>query len=199
MFELRKEKEILDPIHGGESTGSIARRQKVGPARVTALKYGSALNHVRGRSAWAIVDQVSAFVETNLLANSRILDQRMATIVNAEFKTHYDRTAICRMHNKLRFKWRPPFHIQRLSTVQIQRRIEFCRDMLAKMDEAERTGRKLNNVFSDESRSCLGPDSMWVRVRPCQWNDTATIQLTKYPLGVMVWGASASASSRISL
>jgi hypothetical protein len=29
---------------------------------------------------------------------------------------------------------------------------------------------------------------MWVQVRPGQWNDTAMIQLTKYPLGVMVWG-----------
>ena len=60
--------------------------------------------------------------------------------------------------------------------------------MLAKMDEAVLTGTKLNIVFSDESRFCLGPDSMWVRVRPGQWNDQATIQLTKYPLGVMVWG-----------
>ena len=43
-------------------------------------------------------------------------------------------------------------------------------------------------IYSDESCFCIGPDYMWVRVRPGQWNDTATIQLTKYPLGVMVWG-----------
>jgi hypothetical protein len=102
------------------------------------------------------------------------------------------------MRNKLGFKWRPPFHIQRLSTVQIQQRIEFCRDMLAKMDEAERTGKKLNIVISDESPVCLGPDNIWVRMRPGQWSDTATIQLTKYPLDVMVWGYTASVSGRIS-
>jgi hypothetical protein len=59
--------------------------------------------------------------------------------------------------------------------------------MLAKMDKVARTGRKLNIVFSDEDWFCLGPDSKWVGVRPGQWNDTATPQLTKYPLGVMVW------------
>jgi hypothetical protein len=91
------------------------------------------------------------------------------------------------MRNKLGFKWRPPFYFQQLSTVQIQQRIEFCRDMLAKMDGAERTGKKLNIAFGDESRVCLASDRMCVRVRPGQRNDTATIQLTKYPLCVMVW------------
>jgi transposase len=131
-------------------------RLKVGPARITALKYGSALNHVRGRPASAILDQVSAFVETNLLANARISDQRMATIVNSEFKTHYDRTAICRMRNKLRFKWRPPFHIQRLSIVQIQQRIEFCRGMLAEMDEGERMARSGTSSSATKAASVLG-------------------------------------------
>ena len=188
MSELRLDKLILDAIQAGESTYGIAKRLKVGYTRITALRYGSALNHFRGRPRTAIVDEVSTFVETNLLADARISDFKMAGIVNKEFGTHYDRTAICRMRNKLGFKWRPPFHIQRLSTVQIQQRIEFCRDMLSKLDQAERTGTPLNIVFSDESRFCLGPDNMWVRVRPGQWNDTATIQLTKYPLGVMVWG-----------
>jgi hypothetical protein len=50
------------------------------------------------------------------------------------------------MRNKLGFKWRPPFHIQHLTTVQIQQRIEFRRDILA--------------TFGNESGFCLGPDSM---------------------------------------
>jgi hypothetical protein len=65
-FELRQGKEILGAIHDGESTGSIVRRLTVGTTRITALNAGSALNHVRGRPASAIVDQVSALVETNL-------------------------------------------------------------------------------------------------------------------------------------
>jgi hypothetical protein len=36
---------------------------KVGTFCITAVKYGSTLNHVRGRPASAIIDQVSAFVE----------------------------------------------------------------------------------------------------------------------------------------
>jgi hypothetical protein len=32
----------------------------------------------------------------------------MATIVNAEFNAHYDCRAMCRMRNKLGFKWWPP-------------------------------------------------------------------------------------------
>jgi hypothetical protein len=38
MIELRKDKEILDAIQSGESTGSIARRLKVGTTRITAVQ-----------------------------------------------------------------------------------------------------------------------------------------------------------------
>jgi hypothetical protein len=109
MFELRTEKEILDAIRSGESTGhprchrrvrGIARRLKVGTTRITAVKHGSALDDVRGRQARAIIDHVSAFVETNPLANARISDQRMTTIANSEITAHHDRTALCRTDSK---------------------------------------------------------------------------------------------------
>jgi hypothetical protein len=75
------------PSRAGNPPGGIARRLKVGTTRITARGYGSALNHVRGRPASAILDQVPAFVETDLLANARTSDQRLATIVNSEFNT----------------------------------------------------------------------------------------------------------------
>jgi hypothetical protein len=56
------------------------------------------------------------------------------------------------------------------------------------VDEVERTGEKLNIVFSDERRFCLGRDSMRVSVRPGQCDDTVTIQLPECPLGAVVWG-----------
>ena len=98
----------------------------------------------------------------------------------------YDRTRICRMRNKLGFKWRHPYHTQKLTPDHVAQRLQFCKEMLARMDEA--SAKEFNVVFSDESRFCMQPDSSWVRVRPGQWNATATIATVKYPVGVMVWG-----------
>jgi hypothetical protein len=87
LFGLRNDKEILDVINSGESTGSIARRLRVA-TRSTAVKYRSAVKRVPGGSA--IIDQVPAFVETNLFAKARISDLRMAITMNSEFKTYYN-------------------------------------------------------------------------------------------------------------
>jgi hypothetical protein len=139
-----------------------------GQTRITAVNYGSTLNYVGRRPAWVIIDQVSVFVETNLLANAQISDQRMATAVISEFNTHYDRTAICRMRNELGFKWRPPFHTQGLSTVRFQQQIEFCRDMLATMDEAVRTGKKRTLSSATKAASVSGQTTYG-----CEWDQTS--------------------------
>jgi hypothetical protein len=46
MFELRKDKAILDAIHDGESTGSIARRLKGGMTCITEfITFGSCVRN----------------------------------------------------------------------------------------------------------------------------------------------------------
>jgi hypothetical protein len=62
-------------------------------------------------------------------------------------------------------------------------------NMLAIMDAAELAGRLLIIVFSDESRFCPDSDRRWVRYRRGEWNSTALRLMTKFPKGVMVWGA----------
>ena len=93
------------------------------------------------------------------------------------------------MRNKLGFKWRPPYHVQKLTADHVAQRLQFCREMLGLMEEAEAAGQEFNVVFSDDSRFCMEPDSSWVRVKAGPWNVTATIATVKYPVGVMVWGA----------
>jgi hypothetical protein len=44
-------------------------------------------------------------------------------------------------------------------------------------------------IFSDESRFCEGPDSIWVRFEVGDWNETALRCTAKFANGEMVWGA----------
>jgi hypothetical protein len=161
---------------------------------LSAIRQERVVNHRRGRPPSSDALKVRLFVETNLLVDAGIGDQRLADLVGLPAPeglgiSGYDRPRINRIRNKLGFKYRPPYHLQKLTATQVAQRVRFCRDMLARMDAAEAVGRELNVVFSDESRFYMQADSTWVRVRPGCWNETATIATVKYPVGVKVWGA----------
>jgi hypothetical protein len=84
---------------------------------------------------------------------------------------------------------RPPLRVQFLTEQQKNYSYQWAREMLALRDVAEAAGRPLVIVFSDENRFCLDSDRRWVRYRRGPWNQTALRLMTKFPKGVMVWGA----------
>ena len=156
---------------------------KCSPRRISALRRDIVLPHILGRPV-AVHDDIKIFAETNWLANARISDEEMARMVNQRFQTAFVRTTMCRLRNELRIIWRPPLTIQLLTDEQRAGSFLWCTRIRLWLDERQRI-----IIFSDESRFCEGPDSMWVRFRIGEWNDTALRCAAKFPKGVMVWGA----------
>jgi hypothetical protein len=79
--------------------------------------------------------------------------------------------------------------VQLLAEQQKDYSYQWAMDVLAMIDAAGVAGRPLIIVFSDESRLCLDSDRRWMRYPRGQWNPTALKLMTKFPKGVMVWGA----------
>lgn len=130
-------------------------------------------------------EQIRKAIENGFLKNARTTDQQMSEDINAAFGVRLHRTTVCRVRNDFKIRWQPPKVIQALTPDQKAQRVQFAKDMLEFLNEHE----DIPIIFSDESRFCKGPDNTYVRYRRGEWNETACIEKTKFPEGVMFWGA----------
>jgi transcriptional regulator with XRE-family HTH domain len=166
----------------------IADGMNVSQRRVAQVMQGNRPSMGRGRPS-QLTAEIRAFVETNWLADARITDPQMRSMVNEKFETTFTRRTITIWRNTFRILYRPPLRVQILTEEQKNYSYQWAMDMIRWMIAEENAGRRVVIVFSDESRFCLDCDRRWVRYRRGEWNETAFRLMTKFPLGVMVWGA----------
>ena len=156
------------------SPGTLSRIQNAGDEPFEFQK--------RGRKP-CITNEMSQFIDLNLSADAMIKDADMTQMVNEKFGTSVSVSSVRRARIALKFEFRPPKICQELTEDQIALRLEFCRWVLGNQEQ-------LNNlIFSDESRFERCPDNGWRRIRRGTWNDNCFCRQTKFPQGVMVWGA----------
>jgi transposase len=181
--------EISTAYFRGVPVRTIKEELGVGQGTITNVTENASYSPGRGRPL-KVTPEIRRFMETNWLADARVSDDQMRVRVEAKYGARISRQTLCHTRKDLGFKWRPPIHVQPVDDRQRCSRVwgfgEYRRRRGLPEGDPEKIGIV---VFSDESRFCRGNDNRWVRVRRGQWNDTATVQDEKFPVGVMVWAA----------
>ena len=185
MNSAQRAETCRELLEAGHSQRFVARVLHIGRDKVRAIANGQECpeaGKTRGRPA-KLSQEVRIFVEANLRADATISDDKMASLVHERFGVPIHRTSICRLRRELRYFYRPPKVIQKLTQEQRDARIEFCRWVLENQDKIP------NLIFSDESRFAIGPDNTWRRIKRGVLNETCFAPQNKFNRGVMVWGA----------
>ena len=165
---------------------SICTALRMSPVTVQAIKKSANPVEYRIKKAGrrpVITPEMHQFIDANLSLDSQITDAEMAKMIRDRFHADVSVTTICRCRNALRFVYRPPLVCQDLTSDQVALRLEFCRWVLEHEEILK------NLIFSDESRFEKTPDNGWRRIRRGCHNETCFVKKTKFPAGVMVWGA----------
>ena len=124
---------------------------------------------------------IVANIKAQVLANHRIsiaqIQQKLLT--QGQSLSH---GAIDQILHQPKFEYKPPKVRQKLTEVQVQKRLKFVVSMKA--------GDWLNLpiIFSDESRFSLTSDGQWAWRRRGDTQYSAFEDEQKYPRSVMVWG-----------
>jgi transposase len=154
---------ISRAIHLYERTGQIPLPLILGPPR-------------------KVTQPIMDFIDIMTIQQPRISGERLAADISNQFHVTLDASSINRTRARLRFRYRPPRHVQKLTGPQKHARFEFCLDMLTYCDET------LHKIyFSDESRIVLGSDKQWIWYRRGEGNDEANAAAEKFPPSVMVF------------
>jgi hypothetical protein len=89
----------------------------------------------------------------------------------------------------MRFGFRPPKRMSKLTTWQIRVRHQFAWDETREREDGRSRLAASEIVHSDESRFCANNDSRWVWRRKGKYDDGAYVETVKYALSIMVFGA----------
>ena len=106
----------------------------------------------------------------------------MVQMIESRFGIKLCEKTVANARAELGFKYRPPMHVQELTSDQKEQRFQFSQYAYSHF-----VNEKI--VFSDESRFSLGPDNRWVYIKRGNWTESAMSTSSKFPLSVMFWGA----------
>ena len=173
---------IREALNAGRTYAEITSQFHVSSKTVSKIASGAEFGGKRGRPR-ALNDEMLRFIEEVSLADARVTDGEMVSLVHSRFDVTVSRSTVAAARNELGFRYRPPMTRQLLSETQVTERLEFSRAIINGEEQAP------NIVFSDESRFEKSPDNTWRRMRRGCWNDTCFAEKTKYSPGVMVWAA----------
>ena len=119
---------------------------------INAHKKGISLLHKIGRPLKA-TEEVRYRIELETLKNACISALRLSEILQKDFGIQLSEVTINNIRREMKFNWRPPKIIQKLSISQKTIRYQFCNDMI---DKSYFT---FPIFFSDESRFVQQSDS----------------------------------------
>lgn len=167
----------------GRSARYIIKTLRVGYLRIKSAiisfqnpKY---LSHQKGGPK-IINEQIIRLVESLTLEDASLSDKNCSLKIYSILQVKIDSTTINRICHLLKFNWKPPRIIQKLSEEQIQLRLEFVNDI--------HTGNicSRNILFSDESRFSICNGSKRALTRYGEFNRSSRIEKEKYEVTVMI-------------
>ena len=172
-------------LAAGVTQREICDRLQMSLSTVSRIKNanGEPIVLKKGGRKPCITAEMRNFIDLNLSCDATITDGQMTELVNKQFGASVSVASVRRARVDLKFQFRPPKTCQDLTPDQITFRVEFCRWIL------EHQGELKNLIFSDESRFERSPDNGWRLIRRGTWNETCFCRKSKFPQGVMVWGA----------
>jgi transposase len=153
--------------------------------RAISPKTGTALDHKKMGRPKKLTPEISQFIETRSYLDASLTNLEIMFMVNREYApVQLSESSVSAERCRLGFTWRPPLVKQDLDICQEHERLQYAIDVLsvARLDTTR-------VVFSDESRFVLGDDNRWRHIRRGDWNETAFVTKTKFPISVMIWGA----------
>jgi hypothetical protein len=133
-----------------------------------------------------IIDTVELAVEEIPTISSADLKQR----VRLECGVNISRKSADCIRHDLRYRFKPPRHMPRLSKSQMKVRYQFAYDE-RQLDPQGNVMllEQYQIVFSDESRFCMDSDGHWVWRRKGETNPKIFVETEKFEISIMVWGA----------
>jgi transposase len=162
----------------------IASRAKCS-FRDISPKTGAALDHKKMGRPKKLTPEISQEIETLSYLDATLTNIEIMNFINRDFApVHLSESSVSAERVRLGFLWRPPLVKQEMSVTQEHERLQFSTDVLmtANLDTTR-------IIFSDESRFVLGDNHEWRHIRRGDWNETAFVTKTKFPISVMIWGA----------
>ena len=136
---------IREALNAGRTYAEITSQFHVSSKTVSKIASGAEFGGKRGRPR-ALNDEMLRFIEEVSLADARVTDGEMVSLVHSRFDVTVSRSTVAAARNELGFRYRPPMTRQLLSETQVAERLEFSRAIINGEEQAP------NIVFSDESR-----------------------------------------------
>jgi hypothetical protein len=135
-----------------------------------------------GRSR-KITLKILSVIETLSCLDASLTNHEILTRVEARWPTiTRSESSISHERIKLGFHWRQLLVKQDLSVMQQHQHLQFALDLTKKRIDANRI------IFSDESRFVLGDDNRRRQLCRGDWNETAFVTKTEFPISLMIWG-----------
>ena len=184
-YMTRLDDEIREMARDGLSIREIKSAKGVRQEhvkRAVNAPSGQCVAKRRGRSP-KLTPEMMAAIDEMTLAHGDLRDEELAARLAERFHVTVHRTTVHRARHQLGFAFRPRMVVQEVTPEQCAVRCDFCRFVL------EKIAPDTPIVFSDESRFCLSPDNSWIYLKRGAWSETSTVKKTKFPKGVMFFGA----------
>jgi transposase len=109
--------------------------------------------------------------------------------IKEQCKVTLSETSLRRILNNLRFHFKPPKKMPRLSPTQVMIRYQFAHDLMHPLPGFVKLLDQYRIVSSDESRFGMRSDGHWVWRRNGETAKAISQETEKFEIGVMVWGA----------
>ena len=116
-------------------------------------------------------------------SNGRVKLDDIQDEIKTQSNKRISKTSLSNVLKLLGYKYRPPKKRPNLTKIQKEIRLKFCRSMLKNKIPFEKI------IFSDESRFCQTSDKGYVWYRTGSKSDSIYVDLAKFPISIMVYGA----------
>jgi hypothetical protein len=174
---------IQDLLAAEQSYRAIRSRVRCSFSAISSAKRGDPFIPKKMGRPKKITEEISNYIEILSSIDASLTNGVIAAKIYDRLGKTLSEQSVSAERIRLGFHWRPPLVKQELTAAQEHQRVQFA------MDIAEMRIDPAAIIFSDEPRFVLGDDNSWGHLRKGEWNETAFVTKTKFPISVMIWGA----------